>query len=159
MKKITKKEIIKNMLVTELRSPAQIERVQNDREHGAEYAIQWDLHSGTDDELIDYVDQLRKKIKKDSNELMALYGRRHKMSSFNSVSNGHIARHILTPKAYLLLMAYKGSYCVLRKYFDHHKKAYSEALYDAAQRSAWRLEYMDICNQLRSDIINKCYKE
>ena len=131
----TKKSIIKKLLIDELRSPEMRKRIESDRIRGYQGLIEWDLHSASDDELIEHAYELH------STKV-----------PFFGTSNGHAARHILTPRAYLLLMAYRNSFSTLNKYFNHHKSMHAAALSEAATNNAWRLEYMHLCNELMSEV-------
>lgn len=150
MKK-TKKQIIKKLLADELRSEAQIQRLKSDKDLGDTLAINWDLHSATDDEIIEYACKMRDEAKQ-----YDMFNNAHFSHFFNGVNNGHEEHQMLTPKAYLLLMAYNGSCSTLRKYSEYYDKSYTALLNNVVKRHGWRLEYKDLCEKLHRDI-NETY--
>ncbi len=140
MKKTTKKEIIKKMLVDELRSPAMAERLKTH----PEIKIKMDLLN--DDELITFSESMKDMVACTLPSGLELpYSYR--------IGIGRITDKPLTPKAYLLLAAYKHSLSRLCEYRKHFRHAYESALYDVARRNAWRLEYEELCGQLYCNIM------
>lgn len=142
--KTTKKEIIKKMLIDELRSPEMAERLREN----PDLKIKIDLIN--DDELIAFAESMKHMVCGDDGCVRKYVA-----------DDGRVIYHNqpLTPRAYLLLAAYKHSLSRLCEYERHHRRVYEGALYEAARRNSWRLEYEKLCNGLYNKILARYHIE
>lgn len=128
MKHTTYKAIIKKMLVDELDSPEQQEKLLED-----EMRINYDL-CASDDEKIQYMYGLNKKWKLNTR------------------------KGLLTTRAYLLMMAYRHSHSRLREYanmFDKKVEGYMKA---AAFHTYYWMHLKEECYKLDEIIRDKANK-
>lgn len=134
-KRITKKAVIKKLLMDELNSDEMQGRILA---YGEEHKIRWDMMPD-DDSRIKFIDDLRKAEPK--KKIQDYYkGRRTLM--------------LLTPRAYLLLVAYKRSASEIMKMRD----AYQSRAFNALTIPSWNYEMAMQCWLVDNEIREELYK-